>query len=157
MQIENVKISPAEVKNFPTALKWRRNAFGMDYEEVSELLGGEYTSLQVYNWEAGANLPPDGEKATILATLAYVQSEILDAYKQYVNDIAGGLFLAPTAFILPTTQEDYETVYGDMAEKIPLAGYRVLLEMLRMRLGLPVVATNVPLSWRRFFRDFCTL
>lgn len=67
MQIENVKISPAEVKNFPTALKWRRNAFGMDYEEVSELLGGEYTSLQVYNWEAGMSLPSDEEKATILA------------------------------------------------------------------------------------------
>lgn len=31
MQIENIKISPAEVKNFPTALKYRRNAFGMDY------------------------------------------------------------------------------------------------------------------------------
>ena len=81
MQIENVKISPAEVKNFPTALKWRRHAFGMDYEEVSELLGGEYTSLQVYNWGAGMSLPSDEEKATILATLAYVQSEILAAYE----------------------------------------------------------------------------
>ena len=40
MQIENIKISPAEVRNFPTALKWRRNAFGMDYAEVAELLGG---------------------------------------------------------------------------------------------------------------------
>nr|DAF98976.1 MAG TPA: hypothetical protein [Siphoviridae sp. ctEP635] len=25
MQIENIKISPAEVNNFPTALKWRRH------------------------------------------------------------------------------------------------------------------------------------
>ena len=57
MQIENIKISPAEVKNFPTALKWRRHAFGMDYDEVAELLGGGYTSLQVYSWEAGMELP----------------------------------------------------------------------------------------------------
>nr|DAF98975.1 MAG TPA: hypothetical protein [Siphoviridae sp. ctEP635] len=40
MQIENIKISPAEVNNFPTALKWRRHAFGMDYEDVAELVGG---------------------------------------------------------------------------------------------------------------------
>lgn len=57
MQIENVKISPAEVRNFPTALKWRRHAFSMDYAEVAELIGGGYTALQVYNWEAGALLP----------------------------------------------------------------------------------------------------
>lgn len=142
MQIENIKISPAEVNNFPTALKWRRNAFGMDYEEVSELLGGEYTSLQVYNWEAGMSLPSDDEKATILATLAYVQSEILAAYESYIHDITAGLFPAPTAFILPTTQEDYEAVYGDMAEKLPLVAYRRLLEMLHVRLGLPVVMTS---------------
>lgn len=151
MQIENVKISPAEVKNFPTALKWRRHAFSMDYEEVSELLGGEYTSLQVYNWEAGMSLPSDEEKATILATLAYVQSEILDVYEKYIHDIAAGLFPAPMAFILPTTQEDYEAVYGEMAEKMPLAAYRQLLEMLHVRLGLPVVATNVPPELEKIF------
>lgn len=151
MQIENVKISPAEVKNFPTALKWRRNAFSMDYAEVAELIGGGYTSLQVYNWEAGALLPSDEEKATILATLAYVQSEILDVYEKYIHDIAAGLFPAPAAFILPTTQEDYETIYSEMAEKLPLVAYRKLLEMLHMRLGLPIVATNVPPELEKIF------
>ena len=139
MQIENVKISPAEVRNFPTALKWRRHAFGMDYEEVSELLGGEYTSLQVYNWEAGAALPPDDEKATILATLAYVQSEILAAYEKYIYDITAHRFPAPTALLCPTTQEDYETIYSEMAEKLPLVAYRQLLKMLHVRFGLPIV------------------
>lgn len=151
MQIENVKISPAEVNNFPTALKWRRNAFGMDYEEVSELLGGEYTSLQVYNWEAGAALPPDDEKATILATLAYVQSEILAAYESYIHDITAGLFPAPTVLLCPTTQEDYETIYSEMAEKLPLVAYRQLLKMLHVRLGLPVVATNAPPELEKIF------
>ncbi len=151
MQIENVKISPAEVKNFPTALKYRRLAFSMAYSEIAELLGGEYTSLQVYNWEAGMSLPSDEEKATILATLAYVQSEILAAYEKYIHDIAAGLFPAPTAFVLPTTQEDCEAVYGDMAEKLPLVAYRRLLEMLHMRLGLPVVATNVPPELEKIF------
>ena len=80
MQIENIKIGPAEVNNFPTALKWRRHAFGMDYADVAELVGGGYTSLQIYNWEAGALLPSDEEKAVILGTLAYVQSEILAAW-----------------------------------------------------------------------------
>lgn len=143
MQIENVKISPAEVNNFPTALKWRRHAFGMDYEDVAELGGGGYTSLQVYNWEAGALLPSDEEKATILATLAYVQSEILDAYEKYIHDITARRFPAPAALLCPTTQEDYETVYSEMAEKLPLVAYRRLLEMLHVRLGLPVVAVNV--------------
>lgn len=151
MQIENIKISPAEVNNFPIALKWRRHAFGMDYEDVAELIGGGYTSLQIYNWEAGALLPSDEEKATILSTLAYVQSEILDAYEKYIHDITAGLFPAPMAFILPTTQEDYEAVYGDMAEKLPLVAYRKLLEMLHMRLGLPVVATNVPPELEEIF------
>ena len=151
MQIENVKISPAEVRNFPTALKWRRHAFSMDYAEVAELLGGEYTSLQVYNWEAGALLPSDEEKATILATLAYVQNEVLDAYEKYIHDIAAGLFPAPTAFILPTTQEDYETIYSEMAEKLPLVAYRQLLKMLHVRLGLPVVAMNVATEREEIF------
>lgn len=151
MQIENVKISPAEVRNFPTALKWRRHAFGMDYAEVAELLGGGYTSLQVYNWEAGANLPSDEEKATILATLAYVQSEILDAYEKYIHDITAGLFPAPTAFILPTTQEDYETIYREMAEKLPLVAYRKLLKMLHVRLGLPIVAANAATEREEIF------
>lgn len=151
MQIENVKISPAEVKNFPTALKWRRHAFGMDYEEVSELLGGEYTSLQVYNWEAGAALPPDDEKATILATLAYVQSESLAAYESYIHDITARRFPAPAALLCPTTQEDYETVYSEMAEKLPLVAYRRLLEMLHVRLGLPVVAMNIATEREEIF------
>lgn len=151
MQIENIKISPAEVRNFPTALKWRRHAFSMDYAEVAELLGDEYTSLQVYNWEAGANLPSDEEKATILATLAYVQSEILAAYEKYIHDIATLCFPAPTALLSPATQEDYKIIYSEMAEKIPLAGYRVLLEMLHVRLGLPVVAMNVAVEWRELF------
>lgn len=139
MQIENIKVSPAEVRNFPSALKWRRHAFSMDYEDVAELIGGEYTSLQVYNWEAGALLPSDEEKATILATLAYVQSEILDAYEKYIHDIAAHRFPAPTTLLCPTTQEDYETIYSEMAEKLPLVAYRRLLEMLHVRLGLPVV------------------
>ena len=139
MQIENIKISPAEVKNFPTALKWRRHAFSMDYAEVAELLGGEYTSLQIYNWEAGANLPSDEEKATILASLAYMQSEILAAYEQYVHDIETLRFSAPTVLLSPTTQEDYKIIYSEMAEKLPLVAYRRLLEMLHVRLGLPVV------------------
>lgn len=139
MQIENIKISPAEVNNFPTALKWRRHAFGMDYEDVAELVGGGYTSLQIYNWEAGALLPSDEEKATILATLAYVQSEILAAYEKYIHDITALRFPAPTVLLCPTTQEDYETIYSEMAEKMPLAAYRRLLEMLHVRLGLPVV------------------
>lgn len=151
MQIENVKISPAEVKNFPTALKWRRNAFGMDYEEVSELLGGEYTSLQVYNWEAGMSLPSDEEKATILATLAYVQSEILAAYEKYIHDITALRFPAPTVLLCPTTQEDYETIYSEMAEKLPLVAYRQLLKMLHVRLGLPVVAMNVATEREEIF------
>lgn len=151
MQIENVKISPAEVRNFPTALKWRRHAFGMDYADIAELVGGGYTSLQIYNWEAGALLPSDEEKATILATLAYVQSEILDVYEKYIHDIAAGLFPAPSAFILPTTQEDYEAVYGDMAEKLPLVAYRKLLEMLHMRLGLPVVTMNAATEQEEIF------
>lgn len=140
MQIENIKVSPAEVKNFPTALKWRRHAFSMDYEDVAELIGGEYTSLQVYNWEAGANLPSDEEKATILATLAYVQSEILAAYEKYIHDITARRFPAPTTLLCPTTQEDYETIYNEMAERLPLVAYRRLLEMLHLRLGLPVIA-----------------
>ena len=139
MQIENVKISPAEVKNFPTALKWRRHAFGMDYEDVAELVGGGYTSLQVYNWEAGALLPSDEEKAVILGTLAYVQSEILAAYEKYIHDIADHRFPVPSTLLCPTTQEDYETIYSEMAEKLPLVAYRRLLEMLHVRLGLPVV------------------
>lgn len=151
MRIENIKISPAEVRNFPTALKWRRHAFGMDYEEVSELLGGGYTSLQVYNWEAGAALPPDDEKATILATLAYVQSEILAAYEKYIHDIAAGLFPAPSTLLCPTTQEDYETIYSEMAEKMPLVAYRRLLEMLHVRLGLPVVTMNAATELEEIF------
>lgn len=143
MQIENIKINPAEVRNFPTALKWRRHAFSMDYAEVAELLGGEYTSLQVYSWEAGANLPSDEEKAVILGTLAYVQSEILAAYEKYIHDIAAAVFPAPSALLCPTTQEDYESVYSEMAEKLPLVAYRRLLEMLHVRLGLPVVALNI--------------
>ena len=139
MQIENIKISPAEVNNFPTALKWRRHAFSMDYEDIAELIGGGYTSLQVYNWEAGALLPSDEEKATILATLAYVQSEILAAYEKYIHDITAHRFPVPTALTCPTTQEDYETIYSEMAEKLPLVAYRRLLEMLHVRLGLPVV------------------
>lgn len=151
MQIENIKVSPAEVRNFPTALKWRRHAFSMDYEDVAELVGGGYTSLQIYNWEAGANLPSDEEKATILATLAYVQSEILDAYEQYIHDIVTLRFPAPTVLLSPTTQEDYKIVYSEMAEKIPLVGYRVLLEMLHVRLGLPVVAMNVATEREEIF------
>ena len=80
IQIDTAKIRPAEVRNFPTALKWRRRAFGMDYAEVAELLDGEHMSMQIYNWEHGVKLPPDDEKAIILATLTYVQSEILAAY-----------------------------------------------------------------------------
>ena len=151
MQIENIKISPAEVKNFPTALKCRRLAFSMEHSEIAELLGGEYTPLQVYSWEYGDDLPSVEEKTTILTTLAYVQNEVLAAYKSYIHDITAGLFPAPTAFILPTTQEDYEAVYGDMAEKIPLVAYCKLLEMLHMRLGLPVVATNVPPELEKIF------
>lgn len=151
MQIENVKISPAEVKNFPTALKWRRNAFGMDYEDVAELIGGGYTSLQIYNWEAGALLPSDEEKATILATLAYVQSEILDAYEKYIHDITARRFPVPEVLLCPTTLEDYETVYSEMAEKSPLVAYRQLLKMLHLRLGLPVVAMNAATEREEIF------
>jgi hypothetical protein len=151
MQIENIKISPAEVNNFPTALKWRRHAFGMDYEDVAELVGGGYTSLQVYNWEAGMSLPSDEEKATILATLAYVQSEILAAYEKYIHDITALRFPAPTVLLCPTTQEDYETIYSEMAEKLPLAAYRRLLKMLHMRLGLPVVTMNAATEQEEIF------
>lgn len=151
MQIENVKISPAEVRNFPTALKWRRHAFSMDYEDVAELIGGGYTSLQIYNWEAGALLPPDEEKATILATLAYVQSEILDVYEKYIHDITAHRFPVPTALLCPATQEDYETIYSEMAEKLPLAAYRRLLEMLHVRLGLPVVTMNAATEQEEIF------
>ena len=151
MQIENIKISPAEVNNFPTALKWRRHAFGMDYEDVAELVGGGYTSLQIYNWEAGALLPSDEEKATILATLAYVQSEILASYEKYIHDITARRFPAPTALTCPTTQEDYETISSEMAEKLPLAAYRRLLEMLHVRLGLPVVTINAATEQEEIF------
>lgn len=146
MQIENIKISPAEVKNFPTALKWRRHAFGMDYDEVAELLGGGYTSLQIYSWEADMALPPDDEKADILATLAYVQNEILAAYEEYIHGIAALCFPAPSALLCPTTQEDYETIYSEMAKKMPLAAYRQLLKMLHVRLGLPIVAISANLD-----------
>lgn len=141
MQIENVKISPAEVRNFPTALRYRRLAFDMNHAEVSELLGGEYTSLQIYTWEAGANLPSVEEGTKILATLAYVQSEILDAYRKTVQDIIHLRLpvLVKMELLSPRTQEEYEILRSDMAEKMPLAGYRVLLDMLHERLGLPVV------------------
>lgn len=142
MQIENIKISPAEVKNFPTALKWRRHAFGMDYAEVAELLDGGYTSVQIYNWEAGAALPPDDEKAVILATLAYVQNEVLAAYETIMHNFTKLRFLAPSALLSPSTQEEYEKLYSDMAEKMPLVAYRQVLKMLHMRLGLPIVAMN---------------
>lgn len=141
MQIENVKISPAEVNNFPTALRYRRLAFGMNHAEVSELLGGEYTSLQIYTWEAGANLPSVEEGTKVLATLAYVQSEILDAYRKTVQDIIHLRLpvLVKMELLSPSTQEEYEILRSDTAEKIPLAGYRVLLDMLHERLGLPIV------------------
>lgn len=146
MRIENIKISPAEVKNFPTALKWRRHAFGMDYDEVAELLGGEYTPLQVYSWEYGDDLPSVEEKTTILTTLAYVQNEILAAYEEYIHGIAALCFPAPSALLCPTTQEDYETIYSEMAKKLPLVAYRQLLKMLHVRLGLPIVAISANLD-----------
>ena len=141
MQIENIKISPAEVNNFPTALKWRRHAFSMSYADVAELIGGKYTPLEVWNWGAGALLPSDEEKTTILATLAYVQSEILDAYRKTVQDIIHLRLpvLVKMELLFPSTQEEYEILRSDTAKKIPLAGYRVLLGMLHERLGLPVV------------------
>lgn len=141
MQIENIKISPAEVRNFPTALRYRRLAFGMNHAGVSELLGGEYTSLQIYTWEAGANLPSVEEGTKVLATLAYVQSEILDAYRKTVQDIIHLRLpvLVKMELLSPSTQEEYEILRSDTAEKIPLAGYRVLLDMLHERLGLPIV------------------
>ena len=85
---------------------------------------------------------PDDEKADILATLAYVQNEILAAYEEYIHDITARRFPAPTALICPTTQEDYETIYSEMAKKLPLVAYRQVLKMLHMRLGLPIVAVN---------------
>ena len=151
MQIENVKISPAEVKNFPTAIKYRRRAFGMDYAEVAELLDGEHMSMQIYNWEHGVKLPPDDEKAIILATLAYAQSEVLAAYEKYIHDITAFRFPAPTVLLCPTTQEDYEAIYSEMAEKLPLVAYRQLLKMLHVRLGLPIVAVNAATEREEIF------
>lgn len=146
MQIENVKISPAEVNNFPTALKWRRLAFGMEHEDVSELLGGKYTPLEVWNWEAGVTPPSDEEKAVILATLTYVQNELLDVYQKIVQSVTHLRLAAPiplyVALLSPSTQEEYEKVCREMSEKMALVAYRRLLDMLHERLGLPVVTIS---------------
>ena len=80
-----------------------------------------------------------------------MQSEILAAYEKYIHDITALRFPAPTVLLCPTTQEDYETIYSEMAEKLPLVAYRQLLKMLHVRLGLPTVAINVATEREEIF------
>lgn len=145
------RITLEETNDFATALRARRLAIGMDLATLRGFLDRAYTAAQIDRWEAGTSSRALKKKAAILASLACVQSEILAAYESYIHDIAAHRFPVPSALLCPTTQEDYEAVYGDMAEKLPLVAYRRLLEMLHVRLGLPVVAMNVATEREEIF------
>lgn len=87
------RITLEETNDFATALRVRGLAIGMDLATLRGFLDRAYTAAQIDRWEAGTSEPSIEEKATILATLAYVQSEILAAYESYIHDISAGLSL----------------------------------------------------------------
>lgn len=145
------RITLEETNDFATALRVRRLAIGMDLLQLRGFLDRAYTSAEIDRWEAGTSEPSIEEKAVILASLARVQNALLYEYEKIVNNVTRRFFPAPSKLFVPTTQEDYETIYSEMAEKLPLVAYRQLLKMLHVRLGLPVAAMNVATEREEIF------
>lgn len=146
------RITLEETNDFATALRTRRLAIGMDLPALRTFLDRAYTAAQIDRWEAGTSEPSIEEKAVILASLARVQNALLYEYEKITTNITHRHFPAPSKLFVPTTQKAYETFVDELiVDELPLCAYQVLLGMLSSRLGLPVVATNVPPELEKIF------